>query len=453
MLSLLYKKFGVFFTSCALGVVFFNNYFQQADFQVNGDLNSAISDGNDLDISSVISDDRRDDLEEINVQEEKQKPSSFVFLAKHKQNIIGTLNKMGFPVEDLKYIKSALSTYTKKKTSVDSLRNVLVRYKNQEFGSKILKDWVEIAIPLSNGKFAKIEKKTDGSFSATIVKLDVKKIFKRVDGTINSSFYKTIVKMAIPEKVVRETVDYLSHIMNFQHGVKKGDRFEIMYEEQRDTDGRLHKVGGLVYVGFINGRTFHRLYQHSKDGITDFFDETGKSVRRSILQTPLDSRKMRVTSAFGRNRLHPIRGYRRDHKGVDFGAPTGTLVKAAGQGVVVKMGYFGDYGRYVKIRHGNGFETAYAHLSKFAPNLKKGMKVSQNQVIGYVGSSGMATGPHLHFEVIKNGVHINPMTVRSTPTQQLSGRDLKYFQQTKRNIDIKFASLSKDVALNAPYSG
>lgn len=452
-MSLLYKKFGVFFTSCALGIVFYNNYFQQFDFQDKGELNKAISEGNDLDASSLLTEDRKDEVEEINIQGEKQQPSSFVFLARHKQNIVGTLNKKGLPSQDIKYIKNTLNSYTKKKTSIDSVRNVLVSYNEQQANNKTLKNWVEIAVPLSNGKFVKIEKNSDGSFSASLIKLDVKKTFKRVDGTINSSFYKTIVKMAIPEKVVKETVDYLSHIMNFQHGVKKGDRFEIMYEEQRDADGRLHKVGGLVYVGFINGRTFHKLYQHSTNGITDFFDETGRSVRRSILQTPLDPRKMRVTSAFGRNRLHPIRGYRRDHKGVDFGAPTGTLVKAAGQGVVVKMGYFGDYGRYVKIRHGNGFETAYAHLSRFASNLKKGMKVNQNQVIGYVGSSGMATGPHLHFEVIKNGVHINPMTVKSTPSQQLSGRDLRYFQQTKRNIEVKFASLAKDASSNTSYSG
>lgn len=451
-MSLLYKKFGVFFTSCALGVAVYSKYFNHLDFSDSADW-KVHSDNSDLDVFSVVGEDRKDEIEELNSQDEIQQPSSYVFLARHKKNIIGTLNRKGLPSKDLKFIKESINTRINKKIVLDAMRNVLVKHSDNKDKVQSLKNWIEVAIPLSNGKFLKVEKSSDGVLSSSLVLMNVKKNFKRVDGTINSSFYKTIVKMSVPEKIVKETVSYLSHIMNFQHGLKKGDRFEIMYEEERDEEGRLHKVDGLVYVGFLNGRSFHKLYQYSRNGTTDFFDDTGRSVRRSILQTPLDPRKMRVTSAFGRNRLHPIRGYRRDHKGVDFGAPTGTIVKAAGQGIVVKMGYYGDYGKYIKIRHSNGFETAYAHLSRFSSDLRRGMKVSQNQVIGYVGSTGMATGPHLHFEVIKNGVHINPMTVKSTPSQQLTGKELKYFQQSKKKIEIKFASLAKEASSNSVYSG
>ncbi|MBA4249848.1 MAG: hypothetical protein C0432_05035 [Candidatus Puniceispirillum sp.] len=449
----MYKNFGAFFTSCALGIVVYSNYFKPLNFQDISCDQETVLNNSELDVSSILSDEKGDEIEEVKAEEEIQQPSSYVFLAKHQQNVVGTLNKKGFSAQDIQYVKQELKKHSHRKNSIDSTSNVFVKYSDSKKDNQNLRNWVEVDIPLSSGKFVRISRSPNDILSASIIRVDVKKSFRRVDGTINSSFYKTILKMAIPQKIVKETINYLSHIMNFQHGVKKGDRFEIMYEEQRDSDGRLHKVGGLVYVGFINGRTFHKLYQHSRSGITDFFDESGKSIRRSILQTPLDPRKMRVTSAFGRNRLHPIRGYRRDHKGVDFGAPTGTHVKAAGQGVVVKIGYYGDYGKYVKIRHGNGFETAYAHLSRFACNLKKGTKVSQNQVIGYVGSTGMATGPHLHFEVIKNGVHINPMTVKSAPSQQLSGRELKYFQQAKKNIEIKFASLGKENSSSSVYSG
>ncbi len=449
----MYKNFGAFFTSCALGIVVYNNYFNPLNFHDVSCDQETVLNNSEFDVSSILSDERGEEIEEIKVEEEIQQPSSYFFLAKHQQNILGTLNKKGFSFQDIKYVKESLKKYSQRKNSIDSTNNVFIKFTENKTDDQNLKKWVELDLPLTNGKFVRVSRSADNSLTASLISVDVKKSFRRVDGTINSSFYKTILKMDIPQKIVKETINYLSHIMNFQHGVKKGDRFEIMYEEQRDNDGRLHKVGGLVYVGFINGRTIHKVYQHNRNGLIDFFDESGKSIRRSILQTPLDPRKMRVTSAFGRNRLHPIRGYRRDHKGVDFGAPTGTHVKAAGQGVVVKIGYYGDYGKYVKIRHGNGFETAYAHLSRFACNLKRGMKVSQNQVIGYVGSTGMATGPHLHFEVIKNGVHINPMTVKSTPSQQLSGKELKYFQQAKKNIEIKFASLRKETTNNSVYSG
>ncbi|MFM8991188.1 MAG: M23 family metallopeptidase, partial [Alphaproteobacteria bacterium] len=182
------------------------------------------------------------------------------------------------------------------------------------------------------------------------------------------------------------------------------------------------------------------LYRHvDRDGHVDFFNEKGESVRKALLKTPIDG--ARLTSGFG-NRTHPILGYSAFHKGVDFGAPTGTPIQAAGDGVVEKKGWFGGYGNYVRLKHNSEFATAYGHMSRFAPGIAEGSRVRQGQVIGYVGSTGMSTGPHLHYEILKRGAQVNPTGVKFPTGRKLEGVDLVNFRHAKARVDQSFAEAS-----------
>lgn len=301
---------------------------------------------------------------------------------------------------------------------------------------------VELEYAFSEHQVLLMKRSEQCEYNLKVESNEKKPVLKRVFGQIHSSFYNTALRNGLPAKIVKEAISNLAYVMNFQHGIKRGDSFEILYEEYVDRHGNSSKIGNIRYVGFMAGNTYHRLYRIERNGVAQFFDFRGQSLVRGLLQTPIDPRKMRVTSGFCKNRLHPIKGFRRDHKGVDFGAPTGTEIKAAGDGVITKIGYYGEYGHYVKVKHSGGYETAYGHLSRYASGLKVGSRVAQNQLIGFVGSTGNATGPHLHFEVIHNGVHINPMTVKAMPILKLVGKDLEKFKAQKRDLETHIVGLT-----------
>ncbi len=281
-----------------------------------------------------------------------------------------------------------------------------------------------------------------GTYEAKVESLNLKSVLRRVDGCIQSSFYSTALRQGVPRNIVQEAIASLTYVMNFQHGIKKGDAFEILFEEKQDRYGKVVKAGDLRYVSFTAGKTQHRIYRHVNNGQVSYYDDKGRSIVRGLLQTPLDASKMRITSGYGM-RLHPIKGYNKYHKGVDLGAPTGTAIKAAGDGIIIKYGYYGEYGNFVKIRHSNGYETAYGHLSRYEKGLAVGSRVSQNQIIGYVGATGSATGPHLHYEVIYKGSNINPMSVKKMPSVQLVGKDLQKFNKARSEIDTHLVALAQ----------
>lgn len=299
-----------------------------------------------------------------------------------------------------------------------------------------------IEFNISDKSVLTVVRTAQGTYEARVESLSLKPVLRRIDGRIQSSFYSTALRQGVPKNIVQEAIASLTYVMNFQHGIKKGDTFEILYEEKQDRHGKVVKAGDLRYVSFTAGKTQHRIYRYAHNGQVSYYDDKGRSIVKGLLQTPLDASKMRITSGYGM-RLHPIKGYNKYHKGVDLGAPTGTAIKAAGDGVIVKYGYYGEYGNFVKIKHSNGYETAYGHLSRYEKGLAVGSRVSQNQVIGYVGATGSATGPHLHYEVIHRGVNINPMSVKKLPSIQLVGKDLQKFNKAKSDIDTHLVALSQ----------
>lgn len=279
----------------------------------------------------------------------------------------------------------------------------------------------------------------DGEYRCDVEKIQLTPAVHVFEGTLNSSFYSCALKAGVPAKIVQDAVDVLSNVVNFQHGIKSGASFKILCEALTDSSGKVIQIKQMKYVSLNTGIADHKMYAFNEGGKVRFFDEKGCSINRSLLQTPLNAAKLRVTSGFG-HRVHPLLGYTKMHTGVDFGAPTGTPVLAAGSGKVIACGWYGGYGNRVVIAHAGGYKTLYGHLSRIDKSIKVGALVDQRQVIGAVGMTGTATGPHLHFEVLLNNRHINPMKVQSLPSLKLTGGSLQKFGLVKTSLEKEIVS-------------
>ena len=287
----------------------------------------------------------------------------------------------------------------------------------------------------------------DNSFLSEIADVPLERTLVRAGGRIDSSLYLAMDKADVPSTAIGDLIHIFSWDVDFQREVQRGDRFEIFYEQYVDERGEPIKTGHVLFGSMtLNGKTID-LYRHtpSDDNRADYFHADGQSVRKALLRTPIDG--ARLTSRFGMRR-HPILGYNKMHKGIDFGARTGTPIRAAGDGVVEKAGWLGGFGNYVRIRHNSTYKTAYAHLHKYGKGIKAGTRVRQGQIIGYVGSTGRSTGPHLHYEVHKNGKQVNPLGIKLPTGRKLEGEHLAVFQEmvSERNTRIAALPLNNQVA-------
>jgi murein DD-endopeptidase MepM/ murein hydrolase activator NlpD len=256
---------------------------------------------------------------------------------------------------------------------------------------------------------------------------------------ITTSISQDAQRAGIPYSIIGDFVKIFSWDIDFQRDIQKGDILELMYEVYTDESGKFVKSGGIVYANLLlSGRPVEAFRFEMADGSTEYFKRDGLSVRRTLMKTPIDG--ARVSSGYGMRR-HPILGYSKMHKGVDFAAATGTPIYAAGDGVVEFAGTKGAYGKYVMIRHNSRLHTAYGHMSRIAKGLRSGMRVKQRQVIGYVGSTGRSTGPHLHYEVHVNRQQVNPRGLNLPTGIELAGKDRRKFQDVVSNLkkDLKIA--------------
>jgi murein DD-endopeptidase MepM/ murein hydrolase activator NlpD len=273
----------------------------------------------------------------------------------------------------------------------------------------------------------------DGGFTAAEIARPLTVSVERHAGTIRSSLYEAGSDAGVPLPIMAEMIRAMSFDIDFQRDIQSGDGFELVFEQYRDGDGKPAKTGAILYAGLtIAGKPLDFYSFTSKDGRTDFYTANGDSVRKALLRTPVDG--FRVSSGFG-VRKHPILGYSKLHKGIDFAAPAGTPIYAGGDGVIEEAGRKGAYGNYVRIRHNGTYRTAYAHLSRFAKGMKVGRRVRQGEVIGFVGSTGRSTGPHLHYEVIVSGKQINPLSVKLPTGEKLAGAEKERFLEAKTAID------------------
>ena len=327
--------------------------------------------------------------------------------------------------------------------------------------SKVLKKFINLKTINTNQVFEILTHKDTGEIIRLTINLDninslhvfkknkefvankiEKVLYKKTtlaEGMINSSMYQAAEKEKIDPEVIVNFAGIFGFEIDFQRDIRRGDIFQIVYDKYVDDDGELQKNGDIIYAYMKNnGReiALYRFVDHK--GIPGYYRTNGKSIEKALMKTPING--ARLSSTFGM-RKHPILGYNKMHRGTDFAAPTGTPIMASGSGIIEQVGWNGAYGKYIRIKHNSKYKTAYAHLNGYARGIKKGAKVRQGQIIGYVGSTGRSTGPHLHYEVLVNGKRMNSQRLKLPSGRTLRGEDREKFEISRIKIDVMRSNL------------
>ena len=292
----------------------------------------------------------------------------------------------------------------------------------------------EFIFQISNTEKIYLSRDNEGTkFNQKIltVKLDKKVIFK--ENTILQSLYKAATDQNIPPNTIIEFARIYGFQVDFQRDIRKDDKFQIMYEVFIDKNKKVIETGEIIFANLKLSGQDNSLYYFDKEDVIGHYDKNGKSVQKALMKTPING--ARLSSSFGL-RKHPIDGFTKMHRGTDFAAPKGTPIMASGNGIIKKVGWCGGGGNCIKIRHNSTYETVYAHMSKFARGMKTGVRVKQGQTIGFVGSTGKSTGPHLHYEVIVNGKKVNSQTLKLPSGKILKGKNRQLFETNKIKIDV-----------------
>ena len=360
------------------------------------------------------------------------------YLSKSGDTHQGILNKLKI---DNKEKKILLETILNEK----SLKILKI---NQKFSFKIdnLLDGSVIEFIIQTDKkneilFTKV-KDQDYFISKKIEKNFIKKIVYK-ETIITDSLYNSAINLNISPNIIIEFARLYGFQIDFQRDVWKNDSFQIIYEEFINDKDKVVDTGEIIFASLNLQNTNYQLYKYEYDkNKIDYFDENGKSVKKTLMKTPING--ARLSSSYGK-RKHPILGYTKMHTGTDFAAPKGTPIMASGDGIIIKAGWCGGGGNCVKIKHNSKYQTVYAHMSKFGRGIKRGVKVKQGQIIGYVGSTGMSTGPHLHYEVIENGKKVNSQKLKLPSGKILKGDERKKFEVAKITIDVLKSNLISKV--------
>lgn len=300
-------------------------------------------------------------------------------------------------------------------------------------------DFMAVSIPKGIRRDVIARRAIDGSFTGNIQEKALSTVTQGASGIITSSLYASAAKADVPVPVLVDLIKVFSWDVDFQRDIRKGDTFEIMYESLRDEDGKTVDHGKVLFASLTLRGERNAIYRHTtKDGETSYFNDKGHGARKALLRTPIDG--ARLSSRFGKRR-HPVLGYTKRHTGVDFAAPRGTPIYAAGDGTIDFIGRKGPSGKLIRIRHNASYKTAYAHMNGYAKGMYKGKRVRQGQIVGYVGTTGRSTGPHLHYEIVKDGRKTNPLRVKMPSGRKLKGKELARFQQVRQERRAQFAAL------------
>jgi len=346
--------------------------------------------------------------------------------------LIALLGRSGIPMADAYAVVQALKP-------VFSVREVRPGWKlalqMQPQDPPLLPSLHSVALRPSVDREIKVTRRDHdaGEFLATTIAHPLQRTSNLSGGSIDGGLFNSASAAGVPHDLLVQAIDLFSFDVDFQRDIRAGDQYELFYDTLTDEDGNYARSGDLMFAKLVLRGKEMRYYRFTpRSGVTDLFSPDGHSIRKALLQTPVDA--TRISSTFGM-RLHPILGYTMMHRGVDFAAPVGTPVRAAGDGTVIVAGDGGSYGNYVRIEHNSRYSTAYAHLMSFARGVTKGAHVKQGQVIAYVGATGRATGPHLHYEVLVGGQQVNPSGVRLPAGETLGGDDLRAFNQRLQQIE------------------
>jgi len=318
-------------------------------------------------------------------------------------------------------------------------QTVNVLFASMEASPDIADRFDGLEIPLDYARRIHVAPAPEGGFKAFKIERDLRTQTVQAEGIISGSLFAAGAQAGVANSVMAQLVRAFSWDVDFQRDIRKNDEFEVMYERKIDENGRVVHNGRIVFAALtLSGQRKPIYLHHLKNGRWDYFDEKGQSAKKALMRTPIDG--ARLSSGYGR-RKHPVLGYTKMHKGTDFAAPRGTPIYAAGDGIIEKSGRNGSFGNYIRIRHNSEYSTAYAHMQSIKRGRTKGSRVRQGQVIGYVGTTGRSTGPHLHYEILRNGHQTNPMRVKMPSGINLKGQELARFKISRDSIQVLQASL------------
>ena len=350
------------------------------------------------------------------------------YRVKAGDTLFNILSKLSVDNADVQKISALLSK--NKAFKFNKNQTIKLTLENKKEFKKVL----SIIMPISLSRKLEIYKETD---SETFIEREIVTNLKRKvvlkEGIIRSSLYKSATQENISPNVIIEFARLYGFQIDFQRDIRKNDSFQIVYEIFVDENGKVFENGNIIYANLILRGQNNQLYYFPKKNYNGHYDENGKSVKKALMKTPING--ARLSSSFGM-RKHPILGYNKMHRGTDFAAPEGTPIMASGDGVIIKAGWCGGGGNCVKIKHNKTYQTIYAHMKNFSNISIPGNRVKQGQIIGYVGSTGMSTGPHLHYEVIENGKKINSQLLKLPPGKALEGSNRKQFEIVRIKTDV-----------------
>ena len=354
------------------------------------------------------------------------------YTIKNNDSIEKILRNFKVRDSDIKIISVRLKQ--RKLINIYSGRKLNLITKRLENGSNTL---VNLVYPLSSTISIEI-RKSQNNF---IINENILQLYKKevvVKNTIKNNLYSSAIDVGIEPNIIIEFARIFGFEVDFQRDIRKGDWFEILYEKFKDDNNKVRDTGKIIYASmFVNGEEIN-LYNFKYNKVEDHYDISGKSITKSLMKTPING--ARLSSSFGM-RKHPILGYNKMHRGTDFAAPSGTPIMASGSGTVTRARWCGGGGNCVKIKHNSTYETIYAHMKSFAKGIREGKKVKQGQIIGYVGSTGLSTGPHLHYEVVVNGKKVNSQKLKLPSGKILKGDERKQFELDRIKIDLKLSEL------------
>ena len=337
------------------------------------------------------------------------------------------LNQYGVKKDEIIIIKKKLS----KKINLNNLNtNQKIIFTIDQTNDSIK----EFMFKISNKERVVLTQDLDGkNFKEEILLTKLKKEIIYKENIISQSLYKSAVDQTIPLSIIIDFARIYGFQIDFQRDIRKLDKFQIMYEAFVDENKKIIETGNILFGNLILSGQDNSLYFFDNEGSIGHYDKNGKSVQKALMKTPING--ARLSSPFGM-RKHPIDGFNKMHKGTDFAAPMGTPIMASGSGIVKKAGWCGGGGNCVVIKHNSTYQTIYAHMSKFSKGIRNGVRVKQGQIIGYVGSTGKSTGPHLHYEVLINGKRVNSQTLKLPSGKVLRGNERKIFETTKIKLNV-----------------
>ena len=351
---------------------------------------------------------------------------------KKNDTIEKILKKFDVREEDIKNISVKLKQ--KKLSNIYSGRKLDLVLKDLGNNSNTV---INLLYPINNTSSIEVRKfKDDYNIKENILKLYRKEIV--VKNKISNNLYNAAIEVQIEPNIIIEFARIFGFEVDFQRDIRKEDWFEIYYEKFEDDNGKVRDTGKIIYASmYVNGEEIN-LYNFKFNDEEEYYDIKGKSITKSLMKTPING--ARLSSSFGM-RKHPILGYNKMHRGTDFAAPSGTPIMASGSGTITRARWCGGGGNCIKIKHNSTYETIYAHMKSFAKGIKEGRKVRQGQIIGYVGSTGLSTGPHLHYEVVVNGKKVNSQKLKLPSGKILKGKARELFELERIKIDLKLSNL------------